>query len=68
MIIPHTIVISLIGIGAGVIDFIGWWAILFTGKFPKSMFDFMVGYLRWFNRYCAYSLLLTDKYPPFSMK
>ncbi|MEW6143078.1 MAG: DUF4389 domain-containing protein [Chloroflexota bacterium] len=68
MVIPHTICVAGIGIAAGVVDFIAWWAILFTGKFPKGLFDFVLGYFRWTTRVCGYSLLLTDKYPPFDLK
>jgi hypothetical protein len=66
MIIPHYIVLYFVSIAAGVIVFLSWWAILFTGRYPKSFFDFVVWYMRWGSRYYAYSFLLTDKYPPFS--
>ena len=67
MVIPQSIVLSALGIVAGVILFFAWWAILFTGKYPKGMFDFISGYLRWTTRVSGYSFLLTDKYPPFGM-
>lgn len=45
-----------------------WFAILFTGRYPKGLFDFVVGTMRWFMRVQAYVVLLvTDRYPPFSM-
>ncbi len=66
-VIPQAIVVYFVGIVAGVILFFAWWAILFTGKYPKGMFDFISGYLRWTTRVTGYSYLLTDKYPPFSM-
>ncbi len=66
--IPHGIVLAFYGIAAIVVTFIAWWAILFTGKYPKSMFDFVVGYQRWNNRVNAYVFLMTDVYPPFSSK
>lgn len=66
LIIPQSIVLGFVGIAAGIVSFIAWWAILFTGKYPKGMFDFMVGYMRWMTRVSGYSMLLTDKYPPFS--
>lgn len=68
VLIPHGIVLCFYGIAAVVVTFIAWWAILFTGKYPKGMFDFVVGYQRWSNRVNAYMLLLTDAYPPFSSK
>jgi hypothetical protein len=46
--------------------FISFWAILFTGKFPRGFFDFVVGFMRWQNRVTAYLSLLRDEYPPFS--
>jgi hypothetical protein len=66
MIIPHSIVLAVFGIAAGVISFIAWWAIIFTGKYPKGMWNFMNGYMRWMTRVNAYSLFLTDKHPPYS--
>lgn len=66
--IPHYIVLSVLGIIAWVFVLIAWFAILFTGKYPRSLFDFVVGYMRWLARVNAYALLLTtDKYPPFSL-
>jgi hypothetical protein len=67
MVIPHLIVLYFVSIAASVITFIAWWAILFTGKYPKGMWDFMVGYMRWSTRVNGYSYFLTDKYPPFNM-
>ncbi len=67
MIIPQAIVLSFVSIAAEVLVFLSWWAILFTGKYPKAFFDFVAGYLRWNTRVIGYSYLLTDKYPPFSL-
>lgn len=64
--IPHGCILFFYGIAALVVTFIAWWAILFTGKYPKGMFDFVVGYQRWSNRVNAYMLFMTDVYPPFS--
>jgi len=64
--IPHGICLWLYGIAVGVVTFIAFWAILFTGRCPKGMFDFVVGYMRWSNNLTAYLLLLRDEYPPFS--
>ena len=67
MIIPQMFILYFLAIAAGVIAFIAWFAILFTGKYPKGMFDFYVGYMRWSTRVTGYMYLLTDKYPPFSL-
>jgi len=68
MVIPHAIVLWALGIASGVIAFISWWAILFTGKYPKWAFTLVAGYVRWYTRVSGYYLLLTDKYPPFSIE
>jgi hypothetical protein len=47
---------------------VAWFAVLFTGKYPKGMHDFQVGNLRWGLRVMAYMTMLSDKYPPFSGK
>jgi len=65
MVIPHYICLWGIGIAAGVVLFISWWAILFTARYPKWAFEFVSGYLRWSTRVGGYYDLLTDKYPPF---
>ncbi|MGA2368957.1 MAG: DUF4389 domain-containing protein [Thermacetogeniaceae bacterium] len=63
--IPHGIVLGLYAIAASIVIVIAWFAILFTGRFPKGMFDFVVGFMRWQQRVVAYLYLLTDEYPPF---
>lgn len=66
--IPHYIVLSFVGIAVGIVSIIAWFAILFTGNFPRSLFNFVVGYNRWTLRVWVYVYLLaTDKYPPFSL-
>ena len=65
--IPHYIVLWFLGIAALVCVVIAWFAILFTGRYPRSLFDFVVGVLRWWLRVVTYAFLLaTDRYPPFS--
>ena len=64
--IPHGIVLGLYGILVSIISFIAWWAILFTGKYPKGMFELVEGYIRWSLRVMLYLGLMTDEYPPFS--
>ena len=67
--IPHGFILLFLGIAAGFCVFISWFAILFTGRFPRSFFDFVVGVARWGLRVSAYALLLvTDVYPPFSLR
>ena len=67
--IPHCFILVFLGIAAAFCVFISWFAILFTGRFPRSFFDFVVGVMRWGLRVSAYAVLLvTDVYPPFSLK
>lgn len=67
--LPHYIVLVFLSIGAVVAIIIAWFAILFTGRYPKELFDFVVGVNRWGLRVSAYALLLTtDEYPPFSLQ
>jgi len=66
--IPHYIVLAVLAIAAVFCVIIAWFAILFTGRYPRSIFDFVVGVLRWSLRVTAYAFLLTtDRYPPFSL-
>jgi Domain of unknown function (DUF4389) len=66
--IPHYIVLFFLTIAAFVCIVIAWFAILFTGQYPRSLFDFIVGVLRWSLRVEAYAfLLVSDRYPPFSL-
>ncbi len=67
--IPHYIVLFFLWIAAIVAVIVAWFAILFTGLYPRSLFDFVVGVLRWSNRVNAYAFaLVTDQYPPFSLR
>jgi hypothetical protein len=66
--IPHYVVLFFLGIGAFVAVVIAWFAILFTGRYPRALFDFVVGVQRWAWRVAAYAFLLaTDEYPPFRL-
>jgi hypothetical protein len=66
--IPHYVVLFFLGIGAFVVVIVAWFAILFTGTYPKSLFDFVEGVIRWSNRVTGYALVLvTDEYPPFRL-
>ena len=66
--IPHFIILWALGIAWLVTVVIAWFAILFTKRFPRGLFDFIVGYRRWEYRVNAYVYLLRDEYPPFSLK
>jgi Domain of unknown function (DUF4389) len=66
--IPHYVVLLFLGIAALVVVIVAWFAILFTGRYPRGMFDFVEGVIRWQNRVAAYAwLLVTDRYPPFRL-
>jgi hypothetical protein len=64
--IPHYVILYFLAIAAGIIMILSWFAILFTGRYPRSFFDYMTWFMRWYTRYTVYSSLMTDKYPPFS--
>ena len=66
--IPHYIVLLFLGLAAFVVIIIAWFAILFTGRYPQGLFDFVVGVMRWGNRVQGYAfVLITDRYPPFRL-
>ncbi len=67
--IPHYIVLAFLALAAFVCVVVAWLAILFTGRYPRGLFDFVVGVGRWGLRVVAYAFLLTtDRYPPFSLR
>jgi uncharacterized membrane protein len=67
--IPHYIVLAFLVVGAIFAILIAWFAILFTGRYPRALFDYVVGVGRWALRVQAYAtLLITDRYPPFSLQ
>ena len=66
--IPHFIVLAVLSVVAFFAVVIAWFTILFTGRYPRGLFDFVVGVARWWLRVQAYAtLLVTDRYPPFSL-
>jgi len=66
--IPHFLVLIVLSVAAVFAVVIAWFAILFTGRYPRGLFDFVVGVGRWWLRVQAYAILLvTDRYPPFSL-
>jgi hypothetical protein len=66
--VPHYIVLFFLIIIALIVAIISWFAILFTGRYPVSLFNFEVGVVRWGNRVYAYAfMLVTDRYPPFRL-
>lgn len=67
--IPHYIVVALLGMVAVAVVILAWFIILVTGRYPRGLFEFVVGVIRWGWRVNAYAILLsTDRYPPFSLR
>ena len=67
LVIPHFIALFFVGIGAFFVAVYGFFAVLFTGRWPRGAFDYLVGTFRWAYRVIAYFHLMTDAYPPFSL-
>jgi hypothetical protein len=66
--IPHYVVLAFLWLGAIIAVVIAWFAILFTGRYPRGLFDYVQGVIRWHNRVVGYALVLvTDTYPPFRL-
>jgi hypothetical protein len=67
--IPHYIVLAVLWLGALVAVIVAWFAILFTGRYPRGLFGYVEGVIRWHNRVVGYALILvTDEYPPFRLR
>ena len=67
LVIPHFIALFFVAIGAAFVALFGFFAVLFTGQWPRGAFDFLVGTFRWAYRVAAYFHLMVDAYPPFSL-
>ncbi len=67
LVIPHFVVLAILGIAAGICVVVGWFAVLITGGWPEGLRGFVVNVLRWQLRATAYLQLLTDEYPPFEL-
>jgi hypothetical protein len=66
--IPHYVILVFLTLAAIVSVIVAWFAILFTGRYPRGLFDFVEGVFRWWNRVIGYAfVLVTDEYPPFSL-
>jgi hypothetical protein len=66
MMIPHAFCLLFLAIGALFVNFIAWWAVLFTGKYPDGMHSFMTRYIRWSMRVNTYFSFMRHSYPPFN--
>jgi hypothetical protein len=68
LLIPHLVVLYFVQLAAGVVAFVGFWVVLITGKYPRGMYEFVLGSMRWQTRVSAWLLGLVDRYPPFSLR
>ena len=67
--VPHYLVLIVLHVAALLAVVAAWFAILFTGRYPRPLFDFVTGVFRWSNRVTGYAFtLVTDRYPPFSLR
>jgi hypothetical protein len=66
--IPHFVCLFVLGLVSGLVSFIGWFAVLFTGKYPQALFNYVAGLLDWEFRVWSYLGLLRDEYPSFGFK
>jgi Domain of unknown function (DUF4389) len=68
LLIPHYLVLIVLGIGAWVVWIVTFFIVIATRRYPESLFNYMVGVMRWGTRVAAYLFLQTDQYPPFSLE
>lgn len=67
LLIPHFVVLSFLMVAVAVVVFISWWAIMFTGRYPRGMFGFVTGAARWYFRVLGYFASFNDRFPPFAL-
>ena len=67
LLLPHVIILSLLGTASFAVVYIGYWAVLITGRYPRGLYDLVVGVQRWSYRTNAWLIGWTDRYPPFSL-
>ncbi len=67
LLLPHLVVMWFLGLAMAVVMWISYWIVLFTGNYPRGLFDFVVSVQRWQNRMTAWIAGLTDRYPPFRL-
>lgn len=68
LLVPAVFCLYFVGIAAAIVVWFAFWAVTFTGKYPKGMFDFVSGYVRWSTRVTTYLYGLSDEYPPFRLR
>jgi len=68
LLIPHMIVLYFLGIIQSIVVWFAYWVVLFTGRYPRGMFDFVLGVTRWQTRTNLWLYGITDQYPPFSLE
>ena len=68
LVLPQVFVLIFVGLAAGVVIMIAWFAVIITAKWPTGLRDFVLGYIRWTTRVTGYAFLLTDEYPPFTTR
>ena len=67
LLLPHLFLLYFLNLAAAVVMYLAFWIVFFTGKYPRGMFDFVLGGLRWQTRISAWLMGLVDEYPPFGL-
>jgi hypothetical protein len=68
ILLPHIFILYFVQLAAFIVAFLAFWVVLFTGRYPRGMYDFVLGAMRWQTRVAAWMLGLVDRYPPFSTR